>query len=43
MPIKMKTPQEYVILNSKEKVFTGEISKGIVLWRLMKISEFEAQ
>ena len=28
----IKTPQEYVVLNSKEKVFAGEISKGIVLW-----------
>lgn len=28
----MKTPQEYVILNSKEKVFAEEIGKGIVLW-----------
>ncbi|MBI4310062.1 MAG: nucleotidyltransferase domain-containing protein [Candidatus Omnitrophica bacterium] len=28
----IKTPQEYVVMNSKEKVFAGEISKGIVLW-----------
>ena len=28
----IKTPQEYVIMNSKEKVFTEEISKGIILW-----------
>ena len=28
----LKTPQEYVILNSKEKVFSEEISRGIVLW-----------
>lgn len=28
----IKTPQEYVVLNSKEKVFAEEISKGIVLW-----------
>ena len=28
----IKTPQEYVVMNSKEKVFVGEISKGIVLW-----------
>ena len=28
----LKTPQEYVVLNSKEKVFGEEISKGIVLW-----------
>ena len=28
----IKTPQEYVVLNSKEKVFAEEISKGILLW-----------
>ena len=28
----IKTPQEYVVLNSKEKVFAEEISKGITLW-----------
>ena len=28
----IKTPQEYVVLNSKEKVFAGEISQGIILW-----------
>jgi len=28
----IKTPQEYVVMNSKEKVFAGELSKGIVLW-----------
>lgn len=28
----IKTPSEYVVLNSQEKVFAGEISKGIVLW-----------
>ncbi len=28
----IKTPQEYVVLNSKEKVFAEEISKGIILW-----------
>lgn len=28
----IKTPQEYVILNSSEKVFADEINKGIVLW-----------
>lgn len=28
----IKTPQEYVIFNSKEKVFVEEIGKGIVLW-----------
>ena len=28
----IKTPQEYVILNNKEKVFVEEISQGIVLW-----------
>ena len=28
----IKTPQEYVVLNSKEKAFVGEINKGIVLW-----------
>ncbi len=28
----IKMPQEYVVLNSKEKVFAGEIGKGIVLW-----------
>lgn len=28
----IKTPPEYVVLNSKEKVFAEEISKGIILW-----------
>lgn len=28
----IKTPQEYVVLNSEEKVFAEEISKGIILW-----------
>lgn len=28
----VKTPQEYVVLNSKEKVFAKEIEQGIVLW-----------
>ena len=28
----IKTPQEYVVLNSKEKVFAEEINKGIILW-----------
>jgi predicted nucleotidyltransferase/biotin operon repressor len=28
----IKTPQEYVVLNGKEKVFAEEISKGILLW-----------
>jgi predicted nucleotidyltransferase len=28
----IKTPQEYVILNSKEKVFAEEIGKGLTLW-----------
>ncbi len=28
----IKTPQEYVVMNSKEKVFAREISHGIVLW-----------
>ena len=30
----IKTPQEYVVMNSNEKVFTGEISQGIVLWEV---------
>lgn len=34
----IKTPQEYVVLNSKEKVFAGEISKGIVLWEAHETS-----
>ena len=34
----VKTPQEYVVLNSKEKVFAGEISKGIVLWEANETS-----
>ena len=34
----IKTPQEYVILNSKEKVFAGEISKGIILWEAYETS-----
>lgn len=34
----IKTPQEYVVLNSKEKVFAEEISKGIVLWEAHEIS-----
>lgn len=34
----IKTPQEYVILNSHEKVFAGEISKGIVLWEAHETS-----
>lgn len=28
----IKTPQEYVVLNSKEKIFADEISNGIILW-----------
>lgn len=34
----IKTPQEYVVMNSKEKVFTGEVSQGIVLWEAYKTS-----
>lgn len=34
----IKTPQEYVILNSKEKVFAEEIGKGIVLWEAHETS-----
>lgn len=34
----IKTPQEYVVLNNKEKVFAGEISKGIVLWETYETS-----
>ena len=34
----IKTPQEYVVLNSKEKVFAGEISKGIVLWEAHELA-----
>jgi len=28
----VKTPQEYVVMNSKGKVFVEQISKGIILW-----------
>lgn len=28
----IKTPQEYVIFNNKEKIFAEEIAQGIVLW-----------
>jgi len=28
----IKTPQEYVVFNNKEKVFAEEIARGIVLW-----------
>lgn len=28
----IKTPQEYVVLNSKERVFADEIGQGIILW-----------
>lgn len=28
----IKTPQEYVVLNSKEPVFAKELGRGIVLW-----------
>jgi predicted nucleotidyltransferase/biotin operon repressor len=28
----IKTPQEYVVLNKKEKVFADEIGRGIILW-----------
>ena len=34
----IKTPQEYVVLNSKEKVFAGEIGQGIVLWEKYETS-----
>ena len=34
----IKTPQEYVVMNSKEKVFAGEISQGIVLWEAHETS-----
>ena len=34
----IKTPQEYVVLNSKERVFAGEISKGIILWEACETS-----
>lgn len=30
----IKTPQEYVILNSKEPVFAEELSRGILLWEV---------
>ena len=28
----VKTPQEYIVLNSKEPAFAGELGKGITLW-----------
>ena len=28
----IKTPQEYVVLNGKERVFARELGRGIVLW-----------
>ena len=34
----IKTPQEYVVLNSKEKVFAGEIAQGIILWEAHETS-----
>lgn len=34
----IKTPQEYVVMNSKEKVFTEEVGKGIVLWEAYETS-----
>src|SRR3989338_4090181 len=34
----IKTPQEYVVLNSKEKVFAQEIGQGIVLWEAHETS-----
>lgn len=30
----IKTPQEYVILNNKERVFAQELGRGIVLWEV---------
>jgi predicted nucleotidyltransferase len=30
----IKTPQEYVVLNSKEPVFAKELGRGIVLWEV---------
>ena len=33
----IKTPQEYVVLNNKEKVFAREIGRGIVLWETHEI------
>ena len=34
----IKTPQEYVVMNSKERVFAGEISQGIILWETHETS-----
>ena len=34
----VKTPQEYVVFNNKEKVFADEISQGIVLWEAYEAS-----
>jgi len=34
----IKTPQEYVVMSSKEKVFIQEINKGIVLWETYETS-----
>jgi predicted nucleotidyltransferase/biotin operon repressor len=33
----IRTPQEYVVMNSEEKLFAGEIRKGIVLWEAHEI------
>jgi predicted nucleotidyltransferase/biotin operon repressor len=30
----IKTPQEYVVLNSKEPVFAEELNRGVVLWEV---------
>lgn len=30
----IKTPQEYVVMNSEEKVFAREINQGVVLWEV---------
>ncbi len=34
----IKTPQEYVVLNSKEPVFAKEISRGVVLWEAYEVA-----
>jgi predicted nucleotidyltransferase len=34
----IKTPQEYVVLNNKEKVFAGEIGRGLIIWETYEAS-----
>jgi len=34
----VKTPQEYVVLNTKDRTFAAEINRGIILWEGYEIS-----